>query len=241
MSRGWPGPAALACAAWLAAACGSTEPAPLAEEALLRLQCDQLMIGLDHHVATAGVRRARVVADTACFLEGRAQVHLKRVRATFFDAQGQTGSTLTADSAVYDWMTGDMEAFGHVVVVDPATRRQVETSVMRYGRNRDEIWSDRPTTLREPDGTVVEGAGFRSTSSLQRIEMESARLTKPPAAGPDEGRTESDSVPPRPAPRDGATGPPPDSAAMRPTPASGSGGAPVGGADPRGRPSRRPG
>lgn len=172
------------------AACAPGDPGPVAEAALLRLQCDQLMVGLEHFLAADGVRRARVVADTACFLEDRATVGLHRVRVTFYDAVGAPSSTLTSDSASYDWLAGDMHAVGNVVVVDAETGRRVETSVLYYERAKEEIWSDQATTMTEPDGTVVEGTGFRSSSGLERVEMENARLTRPPrpAALPDTGR-----------------------------------------------------
>lgn len=175
----------LTLAVWTAfVGCREPEPGPLAEASLLRLECDQLMVGLEHYLAAEGVRRARVVADTACFLEDRSTVGLKHVRVTFYDAVGAASSTLTSDSASYDWLSGDMQAVGDVVVVDAETRRRVETEVMYYERVKEEIWSDRPTTMREPDGTVVNGSGFRSTSGLDRVEMENARLTQPARAEP---------------------------------------------------------
>lgn len=152
----------------------------MAETALVRLGCDQLMIGLEHYLTSEGVRRARVVADTACFLDDRATVRLARVRVTFHGLQGEESSTLTSDSASYDWVRGDMEARGNVLVLDPKTGRRVRTSALRYERARDEILSDQPATMTEPDGTVVEGVGFRASPGLEWVEMESARLTKPP-------------------------------------------------------------
>ncbi|MBI4513010.1 MAG: LPS export ABC transporter periplasmic protein LptC [Gemmatimonadetes bacterium] len=152
----------------------------MAEAALVGLGCDQLMIGLEHYLASGGVRRARVVADTACFLDERATVQLLRVRVTFYELQGEESSTLTSDSASYDWMSGDMQARGNVLVVDSRTDRRVRTSMLRYERAREEIWSDQPATMTEPDGMVVEGAGFRASPGLDWVEMESARLTKPP-------------------------------------------------------------
>lgn len=184
-----------AVAGWIVvAACGPSDPGPLAEAALLRLQCDQLMLGLEHYVTAEGVRRARVVADTACFLEDRATVQLTRVRVTFYDPLGAPSSNLTSDSAAYDWMSGDMRALGNVVVVDAESGRRVETSVLHYERPQERIWSDQPTTMTEPDGTVVEGTGFRSSSALDQVEMDNARLTRPPGRG----------APPAPA---GAAGP----------------------------------
>lgn len=170
--------ALVAAAAW--AACSPEESAPLAEAALLRLQCDQMMTRLEHFLSAEGIRRAYVVADTACFLENQSTVHLQDVNVTFYDAAGAPSSTLTSDSATYDWLGGDMQAFGDVVVVDAETGRRLETPVLYYVRAKEEIWSDQPSTLTEADGTVVQGTGFRSSSGLDRVEMETARLTKPP-------------------------------------------------------------
>ena len=177
--RSW----AIACAlAAGGAACSPQEPAPLAEQALLRLQCDQVMIGLEHFLSADGVRLANVVADTACFLENQSTVHLKNVEVTFYDAAGGPSSTLTSDSATYDWLSGDMRAFGDVVVVDTETGRRLETPVMHYIRAEEEIWSDQPSTLTEANGTVVQGTGFTSSSGMDRVEMENARLTRPPSS-----------------------------------------------------------
>ncbi|MGH7544802.1 MAG: LPS export ABC transporter periplasmic protein LptC [Gemmatimonadota bacterium] len=179
----------LLAASW--AACSPQESGPLAEAALLRLQCDQVMTELEHFLSADGVRRATVVADTACFLENQSTVHLKNVEVTFYDAAGGPSSTLTSDSATYEWLSGDMRAFGDVVVVDAETGRRLETPVMHYVRASEEIWSDRPSTMTEPDGTVVQGTGFRSNSGMDRVEMENARLTKPPRpqTGRDTART----------------------------------------------------
>lgn len=169
----------------LATGCAPDEPAPLAQAALLRLHCDQLMVGLEHYLTAGGVRRAYVVADTACFLEDQSNVSLKRVQVTFYDVMGAASSTLTSDSAIYDWMSGDMDAFGDVVVVDTETGRRLETPVLHYARAREEAWSDQPSTMTESDGTVVQGTGFRTSSGLDRVEMENAQLTKPPRADAD--------------------------------------------------------
>lgn len=181
--------AGILAASW--AACSPQESGPLAEAALTRLQCDQVMIGLEHFLSGDGVRRANVVADTACFLENESTVHLKNVKVTFYDAAGGPSSTLTSDSATYDWLSGDMRAFGDVVVVDAETGRRLESPVLHYVRAKEEIWSDQPSAMTEADGTLVQGTGFRSNSGMDRVEMENARLTKPPRSetGPDTARS----------------------------------------------------
>lgn len=174
----------LVCAALAAsalAACGERADTPLVAEEILQLnaKANQVVIGLEHYVTEEGVRRARVVADTAFFLEDQTTVELRVMRVTFYDANGRVTSVLTARRGTYDWETTDMVAEEDVVVINPDEGRRIETSVMYYSRRDDRIWGDAPTKMIEVDGTVVEGSAFESNSSLDEVHLTSARLVKP--------------------------------------------------------------
>ncbi len=164
-------------------ACGEESEAPLVAEEILRLETDQVVLGLEHYMTTDGVRRAHLLADTAFFLQDENSVDLRSVQLTFYETSGSVTSILTAETGTYDWETGDMVARGNVVVLDPEEGRRIETSVMHYARERDRIWSDQATTMHEPDGTVVEGTAFESDASLDQVDLTSGRLRRPPAEG----------------------------------------------------------
>jgi hypothetical protein len=174
-------------AVWIVAAalvsCREGSEPPLVAEEILRLNeaANQVVFGLDHYVTTEGVRRAHVEADTAFFLEGKPMVDLRVMHVTFFDAEGDTTSILTARAGTYNWNTGDMTAKEDVVVVIPREGRRIETSVLYYDRARDRIWGDQLTRMFEADGTVMEGTAFETNSRMDRIDLTSPRLIRPAA------------------------------------------------------------
>lgn len=191
----------LACATLLlfVSACGESEEAPLVAEEILRLhdQADQVIFGLEHHVTAAGIRKARILADTAFFLADQPVVELHGLTVNFYDSNGALTSILSSDAGTYAWDTGDMTATGSVVVVNPQEGRRIETSIMHYDRVRHRIWGDELTRMIEADGTIVEGSTFDSDANLTEVNLTSARLQKPETAPPqsEEADTLSESGP----------------------------------------------
>lgn len=167
-----------------ATACRKVSDEPLVGSDLLELRTNQVVIGLEHFVTVDGVRRAHLIADTALFVEDSTVVDLVTVHLAFYAGDGQISSVLTSDRGRYDWDTGDMTGIGHVVVLDPATARRLETSVLHYDNRRDRIWSDSLTRVFEPDGTQLEGVAFESDPGLDHVNLESARLRKPGSGSP---------------------------------------------------------
>lgn len=168
----------------LVSACAESGEAPLVAEEVLRLhdQADQVIFGLEHHVTAAGIRKARILADTAFFLADQPVVELHGLTVNFYDSNGALTSILSSDAGTYDWDTGDMTATGSVVVINPQEGRRIETSIMHYDRLRHRIWGDEPTRMIEADGTIVQGSTFDSDASLTEVNLTSARLQKPEAA-----------------------------------------------------------
>ena len=161
-----------------AAACGDRGEAPLVAEEILQLntRANQVVIGLRHFVASEGIRRAKILADTAFFIEDEALVELRRMEVTFYDSDGNETSILTARNGTYDWDSGNMTAQHDVVVLKLDEDRRIETTVMYYDRPEDRIWSDAPTTMYEADGTVIEGTSFESNSGMDRVELTEPRV-----------------------------------------------------------------
>jgi LPS export ABC transporter protein LptC len=162
-------------------ACSEGGEPPLVAEEILQLnpRANQVVFGMDHYMAQEGIRRAHVKADTAFFIEDESLVELRIMEVTFFDAEGDTTSVLTALEGTYDWNSGNMTAKIDVVVVNPRDNRIVETSVLNYDSKSDRIWGDRPTTITEADGTVIEGTAFETNSRMDRVDLTSAHIVRP--------------------------------------------------------------
>lgn len=166
-------------------ACRDQSETPLVAQDILELneEANQVIFGLDHYVTSDGIRKAHIVADTAFNLEEKSVIDLRGMEVTFFDRDGNITSVLTAEEGTYHWDTGDMTARENVVVVSPDEGRRLETSVLNYNRSQDRIWSEEKTRMFEPDGTIVEGTAFESDSSMDNIELTSARFVQPGEAG----------------------------------------------------------
>jgi LPS export ABC transporter protein LptC len=128
---------------------------------------DQILEGFSHYVTNQGVRRSRVEADTAFFYENTQITDLKRIKVTFYDLNGEEGSTLTAKRGTYRWQNGSMEAEGDVVVVAPDGRR-LSTQTLRYDNAANQISTDKHFTFDR--GTEhLEGNSFRSDPDFKNV------------------------------------------------------------------------
>ena len=136
---------------------------------------DQILYGMSYFVTVEGVRRARVQADTAYFYSATQKAELRRVTVTFFNALGATTSTLTCREGTYGWRTQDMEGRGNVHV-RTTDGRTLDTEVLRYYQNRNEVESDRPFVYDAP-GRHVEGEGFTSDPDFSNVVAKKPRGT----------------------------------------------------------------
>ncbi|HSB55167.1 MAG TPA: LPS export ABC transporter periplasmic protein LptC, partial [Gemmatimonadales bacterium] len=80
---------------------------------------DQILETMDFNLTTDGVRRTRVIADTAYLYETTQLARLKKVKVTFYDVSGVERSTVIGDSGIYQMREGSMETWGHVVGTTP--------------------------------------------------------------------------------------------------------------------------
>lgn len=76
------------------------------------------------------------------------------VDASFFDSLGRTTTHLVADSALIRKGTGEMDAYGHVVV-HTKDDHILESEYLRWDRKSDTIFCSSPFRYTEPDGVVV--------------------------------------------------------------------------------------
>lgn len=137
---------------------------------------DQVLFGMSYYVTVEGVRRARVEADTAYFYTPTQSAELRVVKVTFFDSDGAESSTLTCREGTYRWRSGDMEGRGDVLVIGTDGKR-LETPVLRYYQNRDEVESDTTFTYFKPPAERMEGAGFVSDPSFRSVRVRRPRGT----------------------------------------------------------------
>ena len=128
---------------------------------------DQVLFGMEHYITDEGIRRSRVIADTAYLYEGSQIADMRKVHVTFYDRGGVETSTIDADAGIYQMRDGSMKARGHVVATTPDGRR-LTSDVLNYDSKKNEISSDQAFTYDGADGHLV-GDGFRSDPDFRNV------------------------------------------------------------------------
>ncbi len=142
---------------------------------------DQVLDSMEHLITVDGVRRTRVIADTAYVYEPTQQSRLKVVTVTFYDANGNETSTVTSDSGLYQMRDGSMIAWGHVVAVTPDNRR-LKSEELRYDAREKKISSDKRFVYDRGD-QHLEGNGFTSDPDFRNVVTQQPRGGQTPGAG----------------------------------------------------------
>lgn len=177
--RGWsiglyPGVVALALAG-LPAGCADDGAQP-SRTLVAADTADQILEKMEHVITSSGVRRTRVLADTAYIYEVSQVARLKVVKVVFFDQNGFETSTVVADSGRYHMNDGSMEAWEHVFATTP-DGRQLRSSELRYDAGPHQISSNREFTYDRGD-QHLEGNGFTSDPDFRNV------TTRQPRGGP---------------------------------------------------------
>jgi LPS export ABC transporter protein LptC len=141
---------------------------------------DQVLEGMEHLITMDGVRRTRVIADTAYLYEATQQSRLKTVKVTFYDGSGNETSTVTSDSGLYQMRDGSMIAWGHVVAVTPDNRR-LTSDELKYDARAKQISSDKPFAYDRGD-QHLEGNGFTSDPDFRNVVTRQPRGGQRPGA-----------------------------------------------------------
>lgn len=128
---------------------------------------DQMLEGMEHFITNDGVRRTRVLADTAYLYEATQLARLKRVKVTFYDATGTETSTVVGDSGLYQTRDGSMSAWGHVVATTP-DGRILKSEELKYDSRKQKISSDLPFVYDRPGSHLV-GDAFHSDPDFKNI------------------------------------------------------------------------
>ena len=116
---------------------------------------DQVLDSVYHVVTRDGMRQSIVEADTAYYYESSKTFELKRLRVTFFNANGAQTSVLTANEGTYQVAAGKMEGRGSVKVRS-TDGRTLDTDLLRYDQNLNQLSTDRPFTF---TGATANGSG----------------------------------------------------------------------------------
>jgi len=161
--------AAVLAATLLAVGCKSTKKTPPISQSALADSADQIMYGARFNLTDQGVLHAQLVADTAYFFDDNTRVELTRVNSTFFTTTGLKSAVLTSRRGTYHTNTGQMIAWGDVVV-NSEDGRHLRSEELKYDQTRNEISSDSAFVLTEPERRL-EGIGFRSDPNLQNVHV----------------------------------------------------------------------
>lgn len=137
---------------------------------LLRMDADQVAIGVEHHLTREGLRRARLLSDTAWFLQDSSKVRLAPVDAVFYDEAGREISDLEARWGVYDMQTNDVEVGGDVVVRARQEFERLETEHLTYTSADDKLRGDVDFVLYKR-GDELRGSAFISDPGLDTVRV----------------------------------------------------------------------
>ena len=159
-------PLAVLLAAVIGGACADVERQTLATGAASFLDsADQVAFQSRTFVPHPGLLRAEVFAETTLFLEQNARIAMRVVSGDFFNAQGSKDATMVGERANYDSRTGNLDAWGNVVVTS-VDGRVLKSPMIRFEANRNQITSDSAFVMTEPDGKEMRGVGFETDPNL---------------------------------------------------------------------------
>lgn len=129
---------------------------------------DQVLEGMEHFITNDGVRRTRVIADTAYLYEATQLARLKKVKVTFYSATGEETSTIVGDSGIYQTRDGSMSAWGHVVATTP-DNRVLKSEELKYDSRTQKISSGVAFVYERPGQTRMTGDAFTSDPDFKNI------------------------------------------------------------------------
>lgn len=166
--------AALSCAVLLAlcSACAEQGVAPVRSNVAAD-SSDQILEGMTTTITKDGVTQSVVYADTTYMYTDRQLAVLRRLRSTFYDAQGNPTAVLTAIRGNYQFGRGTLEAWDSVDVrsLDGSNRR-LRSAHLIYDRDQNQIRSDSAFVYESPTevltgNSFVSDPGFRNVVTRQ--------------------------------------------------------------------------
>jgi len=143
---------------------------------------DQVMFGVEHYMTLDGIRRGKMVADTAYTYEDASIVDFRQLQINFFDDAGNDRGTLTSDSGKYNSESGDMTVYGDVVLngrMQGNARARLETDSLAYLASSNQLTTEASWILTHEDGTVERGVGLVTDPALENIEAKDWSVSRP--------------------------------------------------------------
>lgn len=132
---------------------------------------DMIMTGMTQQMTSNGLRRARLMGDTAYIFDDSSKVKVKGVNLHIYNEAGADIATLTAKAGDFDTTTQGMIARGNVVLVTVTEpRRRIETEELYYDPQQHKIWSNVKTVMTE-GGSRVTGSGFNADDKFQNVRI----------------------------------------------------------------------
>jgi|GEM_PF-6653343 len=128
----------------------------------------QITNGFGFTSTVEGVRNAEVVADSTWQWSDSTSVRLFGVQMNFFDTLGVASARLTSQEARLDMETQDLEARGNAVLNVFARPATIQSPVLYYLPQQDEIRSD-TVTRAVIDGDRLTGSTFVSDLQFRNI------------------------------------------------------------------------
>jgi len=153
----------------LLAAC-SQKPTPTGAD-FQQIPADMIMVGMTQNMTSNGLRRARLMGDTAYVFDDSSKVKVKGVNLTIYNEQGEESAHLTSRAGDFNTQNQGMIARGHVILITTgATARRIETEELHYDPDTHKIWSN-VSTLMVEGGSRITGDGFTADDKFENVSV----------------------------------------------------------------------
>ncbi len=156
------------------AACEDVENTTAANEFMQGIDAP-VVFGMASYITTAGVREARVEADTAFTFADSAKVDLRVMTVTFYDEMGLERATVRGTRGEWNQDTDLMVARGDVELLVHSDSSVIRSPEIHYDPESDRIWSDSATSRTMADGTTTSGSSFESDIEFTNIRIRDVR------------------------------------------------------------------
>lgn len=141
-----------------------------AKKLVLPDSAEQMIFGFTAVLTDNGVNKGVLRADTAFLYQEPTgtRVELRRVRFTFFNAQGVDDGTMTGNEGTYRDALKRVEGRGRVIIQRKDGNR-LETPQLVFDNARNQIYSDSSFTWTNPKKDILTGIGFESDPRLTNL------------------------------------------------------------------------
>ena len=139
----------------------------------------QIIQGFELTQTVDGIRNAEIVADSTWQWADSTAVRLFGVQMNFFDSIGVRSARATANEARLDTEARDMELRGNAVLQIPARNSTVQSPVLYYSPDLDQIRSDTVTRA------VIDGRPMTGTRFESDLQFRNVTIDRPVGAIPD--------------------------------------------------------